>query len=184
MGTTQNAPEGNGHCSNQAVHCWCACGSISWRGTAQLKARVQYGMHQLSLTCWCGCLGSCQISSTCDWSHSWGLEKLGIWAQSVAGQPHVPDSWKSWSFYAVPLAIRRQGGSGQAFRTLSSCMDLQVHTSLSCTLRGCQEIKHLEGHETTTVLHSGDKMLSEVIFGTQHLNKFKAGLATAASATE
>lgn len=63
-------------------------------------------------------------------------------------------------------------------------MDLQVHTSLSCTLRGCQEIKHLEGHETTTVLHSGDKMLSEVIFGTQHLNKFKAGLATVASATE
>lgn len=50
------------------------------------------------------------------------------------------------SFFAAPLAIRRHNSGWRcALRTLSSCMDLQVHTPLSCILRSCQEIKHLWG---------------------------------------
>lgn len=132
--------------SNWAVCCWCACLLVSWPGIAWLKAGVHCQMHELSLTYQHSCLSSCHLSLICDWSHSWGLEDPDVEHREVIWD--VLGSWaKPLSIHIGSLAIRRRSfGWRGAFITLSTCMELQVHTKLPVPIfRRCQEIKHFWG---------------------------------------
>lgn len=193
VGSTQNALGGNTQCQKTPRSALLVCLWVillAWHSTAKSRcplwdASALSGLVQLS-----GLLPG--------FIHLWLISFLGAgegWHRQLHTNP--------MSLTAESLGVSMQLLSGDmalggdvhsehcpaAWTCIYSSLPSlhSLHNSLSCTLRSCQEKKHLFGRGSTKQpLCSAvmDKTLTEVKFGTQHLNRFKAGWVTAAADTE